>query len=282
MLKKYASLILLALILIASTANAAPWFNRVLVSNDDGINDPRLHVLAEAFAATGAEVIVVAPLVNCSGSSNYVSVYREKNLAVEPRDFGPGIEAWAVDGFPGDCVMLALLQIMADDPPDLVVGGINSGPNLADAWIASGTIGIARLAAHEGIPAIAFSGLSSRDSAKMASVPQWCAKLAMTDHVRDLADGAYLNVNFPMGLDQEIIGATWAETGSKIFHDAFDLTGQDEAGRDIWKLRYWIDDGDQSPDSDVAQHRAGYVTVTPLRVGDSHSLDQGVALPSWR
>lgn len=276
-------LLCLALPAAAAAPGAAPWFDTVLVCNDDGVDDARLRALAEAVAATGARTVVVAPLENCSGSSNYVSVFARKELAVEPRDWGPGLEVWAVDGFPGDCVLWALLELLQDDRPDLVLSGINSGPNLADAWIASGTIGAARLAAHEGIPAVAFSGLSRRDAGKMAAVPAWCVELARSDAVRGLPAGAYLNVNFPMGEDTPVRGAAWCAPGARIFHDAFEDGGTDAAGRRVWTLEWWTEDGEQPAGGDVALHRAGWITVSPMRVGDPLPADPAATpdLPAW-
>lgn len=266
----------------ASRDAAAPWFDTVLLTNDDGVDDPRLHALARAMAATGARTVVVAPRENRSGSGSYVSVFARKSLAVEPRDLGPGIEAWAVDGFPGDAVLWALLQLLRDDPPDLVLSGINSGPNLADGWIASGTIGAARLAAHEGVPAVAFSGLSRRDTLRMRTVPAWCAELAASDLVRDLPSGHYLNVNFPMDPERPIQGVAWCPPGARIFHDRFTGGEPDAHGRAVWNLEWRIEDGEQPEGGDVDLHREGWITVTPMRVGDPLPTGKAPDLPDWR
>jgi len=278
-------LLLLCLALPAAAASRdaeAPWFRTALVCNDDGIDDPRLHALARAVAATGARTVVVAPLENCSGSSNYTSVFARKAFAVEPRDLGEGIEAWAVDGFPGDCVLWALLELLKDDRPDVVLSGINSGPNLADAWMASGTIGVARLAAHEGIPAVAYSGLSTRDAAKMDAVPRWCVDLALSDVVRDLPDGRYLNVNFPMGEDTAIQGVAWCPPGARVFHDRFEPGEPDATGRTVWTLKWWTEDGDQPDGGDVDLHREGWISVSPMRAGDPLPTGAAPELPDWR
>ena len=278
-------LFVVVIILITSASPAAtPWFSRVLVTNDDGIDDPRLHALARAFADV-AEVVVVAPSENCSGSSNYVSVFSERELTAAPYDMGEGITAWVVEGFPGDCVLLALETIMKDAPPDLLVSGVNAGPNLADAWIASGTIGVARLAAHAGLPAVAFSNLTPDAPSMMAAVPQWCVALAATDAVRDLPAGGYLNVNFPRCAADEVAGVVWAGIGDPIFHDTFETGVLGEDGRTTWKLKWWMDrEGPQPDEGDVARHRANYVTVTPMQIGDFKGvlpLEKAAGLPSW-
>lgn len=123
---------------------SAPWPRRVLITNDDGINDIKIIEFAKAFA-TIAETFIVAPLQDESGSSHYMSVIAKRTLEVEPRSLGEGIHAYGVDGYPGDCVIFALFVLMKDKPPDLVISGINGGPNLGADWIASGTIGAAGL-----------------------------------------------------------------------------------------------------------------------------------------
>ncbi len=278
--------LLTAVLLLAACAPgvlAEPWFDTVLITNDDGIEAPGLAVLAQAFAEV-ARVVVVAPMANCSGSTNYVSAFQRHELAAEPRDLGPGIEAWAVDGFPGDCVLLAITGIMADAPPDLVVSGVNTGPNLADAFLASGTIGAARLAAQHGLRAVAFSNLKSRDPSMMAAVPRWCVRLAQDEVVRGLGDREYLTVNFPRGPADEVKGVCWAAPGGQVFHDVFEIAGEDDQGRRVWRQRWWFDDGDDQPaDGDVARQRAGWITVTPMRLGDLDRprLEAAGTLPPW-
>ena len=111
-MKRILSAVALLVFCAGNVPAAEPWFTRVLITNDDGIDDPRLVALARAFAEV-AEVVVVAPLANCSGSTNYVSAFQRHEVSVEPRDLGAGIEAWGVDGFPGDCVLLAITGLMA-------------------------------------------------------------------------------------------------------------------------------------------------------------------------
>ena len=107
---------LLIVLFLVIAAPAFAWPERVLITNDDGIDNPRLAALARAFAEV-AEVVVVAPADNCSGSTNYVSAFQRSAVTVEPVDMGEGIAAWGVDGFPGDCVILATSGFLPDDPP---------------------------------------------------------------------------------------------------------------------------------------------------------------------
>lgn len=277
-------LIVAVLGIVSSVATATePWFKRVLVTNDDGIDNPRLQVLARAFAEV-AEVVVVAPMANCSGSTNYISGGKDGQLIAQRRDLGPAITAWAVDGFPGDCVLLALTGIMAGHPPDLVISGVNSGPNLSDAYLASGTIGAARLAAQLGYPAIAFSNLPVKDATMVEAVPRWSLDLAMSDAAAGLEPGEYLSVNFPRGPADQVRGWCWAPLGAQVFNDEFQPVGEDAQGNSIWRYRYWFTDDEEQPGAgDVARHRDGWITVSPMRLGDldETALQAGEALPRW-
>ena len=273
-----ALLALLCLNAAPAAAEKTPWFGRILISNDDGIDNPRLMALVEAFAPH-CEVWVVAPLENCSGSSNYCSAFSRRVMAVEPRDLGPGVRAWGVDGYPTDCVIFALTTLMKDTPPDLVLSGVNSSPNLSDAWLASGTIGVVRTAAHMGVPAVAFSGLRE-DAAMMEAVGDWAYRFCLSDEVRGLDGAAYLSVNIPRTSPDEIAGVRWAPPAAPTYFNWFEPDGEDESGRALWRLR-WRRDNDRPIDTDQGLHNAGYITVTPLRVGE-YDAEAGGDLVPWR
>ena len=172
--------------------NSGTWPKRILITNDDGIDNVRIKLLARAFAKI-SETYVVAPLQDRSGSSNYSP--RNYKLLVESRMLGEGIHAYGVDGFPADCIMLALFGLMRDKPPDLVISGINSSPNLGEGWFGSGTIGAARMAALLGIPAIAVSsGLHTDTPDALNSAISWVVRLTQSDLVRKLNPPQYLTL----------------------------------------------------------------------------------------
>ena len=266
-----------------SSAPEALWFSRVLISNDDGIANPRLQALVDAFAPH-CEVWVVAPLVNRSGSSNYCSVFSQRVLAVEPRDLGEGVRAWGVDGYPADCMLLALTTLMRDSPPDLVLSGVNSSPNLGDGWLASGTIGVVRTAAHRGFKAVAFSGLRE-DEEMMAAVGAWALEFCRSDLVRDLGPDRYLTVSFPRVSPAEIAGVRLARRAHTTYVNWFEPDGEDEAGRALWRLRY-TRDHDQPAGTDQQLYNENYITVTPMKVGEfdtaHHEALIETSLTPWR
>src|SRR3990172_5157641 len=122
---------------------------RILLSNDDGYFAPGLACLAEALAAM-AEVVVVAPERDRSGASNSLTLDRPLALRRAANGF------YYVNGTPTDCVHLAVTG-MLDTQPDMIISGINSGANMGDDTIYSGTVAAATEGFLLGIPAIAVS-----------------------------------------------------------------------------------------------------------------------------
>ena len=181
---------------------------RVLITNDDGILAPALQVLREVVERT-CDTVVVAPDREQSAASHALTLNRPLRLnEIKPRTF-------AVDGTPTDCVMLAVMGFL-DYLPDLVISGINNGPNLCEDVIYSGTVAGAAEAALLKIPAIAtsFADPSAIDMA-------WGAEKTMTiaDAVfaNGLPEGVFLNVNIPARSENARVEVT--SLGRRTYRD---------------------------------------------------------------
>src|SRR3954454_23081561 len=122
---------------------------KILISNDDGYLAPGVIALANALR-TIAEIVVVAPDSNRSGSSNSLTLDRPLSVYRAENGF------YFVDGTPSDCVHVALTGLLSFKP-DLVVSGINQGQNMGDDTLYSGTVAAATEGFLFGIPSIAFS-----------------------------------------------------------------------------------------------------------------------------
>ena len=122
---------------------------RILISNDDGYQSPGLRVLAQALAQVG-EVTVVAPDRDRSGASNSLT----RTVPIRAQRLEDGL--FRVEGTPTDCVHLAITGLLEQEP-DMVVAGINHGPNLGDDVIYSGTVAAATEGRFLGLPAMAVS-----------------------------------------------------------------------------------------------------------------------------
>jgi 5'-nucleotidase len=164
----------------------------ILLVNDDGIDAPGFRALYRALRrATGKPVLAVAPATERSGMSHAISVDRPLRLTSR---LEAGFFGFAVDGTPTDCTKLALDRLCTE-PPDLVVSGINRGPNVGRSLFYSGTVGAAMEAAVLGLPALAVSrqveATTVEDGAAFAAT--WASKLLGR---REFA-GTVVNLNLP-------------------------------------------------------------------------------------
>jgi 5'-nucleotidase len=278
---------MLLAVVLAGTASpaytAAAWPERVLITNDNGIHDPRIRALAKAFATHG-DTWLVAPNADRSGSSNLVSVRLEHLALTAVRLEKSGhLTTYSVAGYPADCVALGLNGLLRDTPPDLVVSGINGGPNLGMRdWFGSGTIGAARLAALAGVPAIAVSGLDDDDADMVDKVVNWVVAFAHSPIVRNLKPGEYLTVAIPTVAADKIRGIriaprTPSAPGLFAFHRVAQARHDGELA-EVWAVKGTGKHPAPLAGSDAALYREGYIVVTPMRVGE----DDTAAIPGLR
>lgn len=231
---------------------------RVLVSNDDGVDAPGIHVLAEQLAAMG-EVTVVAPDRDRSGASNSLTL--DAPLRVLQMDNG----FYRVAGTPTDCVHLAISGLLEHEP-DIVVSGINNSANLGDDVIYSGTVSAAMEGRFLGLPAIAVS-LVSRDHVgeHYASAARAVRLLMERMLVDPLPADTILNVNVPDLPWEQIRGFEVTRLGKR--HRSEPCQQQrDPRGRPIWWIGLAGDADDAGPGTDFHAVRSGHVSVTPIHV----------------
>ena len=227
--------------------------HRILVTNDDGIYSDGLSKLAQALEAVG-EVVVVAPATEQSASAHSLTLTRPLRIRRHAE------KQYSVDGTPTDCVTLALTKLLEEQPPNIVVSGINYGPNLGDDVTYSGTVAGALEASVFGLPGIAFS-LSTRSDFDFTHAAQFAAELTRRVLETGLPEGTILNVNVPPG---PIQGSRMTHQGIKIAKSEI-VEGLDPRGRPY----YWI--GEQKTSwiedegTDYAAVAKGIVSITPLR-----------------
>lgn len=230
---------------------------RILVTNDDGIYSEGLRKLADALRPVG-EVIIVAPDREQSAASHALTLNRPlRILKLEQNEY-------IVDGTPSDCVNLAVLNLMKAERPDLIVSGINFGPNLGDDVTYSGTISAAFEGALLHIPSIAFSALIGEHFSfdRCAAFAAELVRVSLDEH-KD--PNIILNVNFPV----EFNGVRVTRLGKRIYSEGV-IERLDPRGRKY----YWI--GGAPPvwhpgeGTDFEAIEAGYVSITPLHLDLTH------------
>jgi 5'-nucleotidase len=232
-------------------------FMRILITNDDGIHAPGIAILARValdLAGADGEVHVVAPDTERSGVSHAITLYRPLRLRQTQERW------WACDGTPTDCVYLALNHMKLK--PDVVLSGVNPGPNLGHDVLYSGTVAGAMEGAHWGVPALAISHCTTRES-ELAGIEPLLADILRPLIVAAQKLGGALNVNLPPVGDGPYRGTIAAAIGHRFYSKEVHARN-DPRGR----LYYWIGGAEVTmpdiPGSDCNAIRDRYVSVTPL------------------
>lgn len=243
---------------------------RILISNDDGYFAPGLSCLAEHLARV-ADIVVVAPERNRSGASNSLTLDRPLNLRQASNGF------YYVNGTPTDCVHLAVTG-MLDYQPDMVVSGINSGANMGDDTIYSGTVAAATEGFLLGIPSIAVS-LTGKDLLHYETAAKVAAQLVRRFSGQTHSLPWLLNVNVPDVPYGQLQGMEVTRLGKR--HKAEPVV---KASSPHGETVYWVGAAGKAQDAGegtdffaVAQQR---VSLTPLQI-DLTQYSQMDAVRGW-
>jgi len=226
----------------------------ILLTNDDGVQAPALQVLVRELATLG-RVTVVVPDRDQSATSHSLTLQRPLRIHRHP----DGVVS--IDGTPTDCVLIAFHGLL-DSRPDLVVSGINHGPNMGEDVFYSGTVAAAIEGSMQGVPAIAAS-LVTHGPADFIEPARFIRRLAEALSKREVAHQRVLNVNLPHRPWAEIRGVRLTRLGTRVYSDTL-IEKVDPRGR----AYYWI--GGQEPvweshegtDFHAVEH--GFISVTPL------------------
>lgn len=166
-----------------------------------------------------------------------------------------------VNGTPADCVKLAVGALL-ESPPDLVVSGINLGPNTATNIIYSGTVSAATEARILGIPSIAVS-IGAFADPHWATAAEYAVRAARLVLHHGLPDKVLLNVNVPNLPAAEIRGVKVTRQGDSAYEEKFDIRSDPRSVPYYWAAgHYRLSDDD--PDTDARALDDGYVSVTPV------------------
>lgn len=235
---------------------------RILATNDDGAHAPGFEALIRAVKHLG-EVKIAAPdreRSACGHSMTMRDPLRAYEVEVE------GCQGVKVNGVPVDCVNVGL-TILWPDGCDLIVSGVNNGPNLGFDVTYSGTVAGALEGAINGIRSISFSMAVFADGAPyhFETGEQWIRENADWLTRLDLPDRTFLNVNVPAIAYPEVQGHKFVRMGGRVYQDRV------ERRDDPWGRPYYWQGGvvvmrPDSVDTDVWAVSNGYVSVTPIRV----------------
>lgn len=243
---------------------------KILLSNDDGYRSPGLQALAAGLEQFG-ELTVVAPDRDRSGASNSLTL--DVPIRAERLDN----DVVRVNGTPTDCVHLAITGLLETEP-DLVVAGINHGPNLGDDVIYSGTVAAATEGRFLGLPALAVS-IDSHEPRHLDTAVAVVRDLIRGLQRGDMAANTILNVNIPDIPLTDLRGLRATRLGHRHKAEPIERI-LDPRGRPM----FWV--GPAGPEQDAGEGtdfyavRQGFVSVTPLKV-DLTRHDAIVPLGHW-
>jgi 5'-nucleotidase len=246
---------------------------RILISNDDGYQSPGIEALVAAIREVAERVTVVAPERNRSAASNSLTVSDPLRVFRASNGF------LYVNGTPSDCVHLALSGGLLDFEPDMVISGINSGANLADDVIYSGTVAAAMEGRFLGYPAIAVSLCLSKPTAHYATAARVAQTLVKRIQRKSLPADTILNVNVPDLPWSDLAGWKITRLGNRHKAEPVIKTA-DPRGEPL----YWIgqagSEQDGGPGTDFHAINSRCVSITPLKV-DLTRYDALESLQAW-
>lgn len=246
---------------------------RILLTNDDGVNAPGLKVLEKIARAFSDDVWIVAPTEEQSGAGHSLT------LTVPVRLRKLGEKRFCVTGTPTDAVMMAVAWIMKDEPPELILSGVNRGANLGEDCTYSGTVSAAMEGALAGIPSIALSQSYARegmgDTVPFAAAEAWGEQVLRPLIASALASRTLVNVNFPALPPEEVKGIKVVRQGIRDYGRLKIDKRTDPRGYHY----YWFGLGPMlhtpGHKTDLEAIADGFVSVTPLHLDLTHESSLG-------
>ncbi|PLV60320.1 5'/3'-nucleotidase SurE [Thermotoga sp. KOL6] len=228
---------------------------RILLTNDDGINSKGIILLAE-YLSEEHEVFVVAPDKERSATGHSITIHVPlwmKKVFVSEK-----VTAYSTTGTPADCVKLGYNVVMGKEV-DLVVSGINRGPNMGMDVLYSGTVSGAMEGAMMNIPSIAISS-ANYESPDFEGAARFFIDFLKEFDLSLLDPFTMLNINVPVG---EIKGWKLTRQSKRRWNDYFEERVSPFGERYYWMMGKVIED-DERDDIDYKVVEQGYVSVTPI------------------
>ncbi|MEI7904839.1 MAG: 5'/3'-nucleotidase SurE [Candidatus Firestonebacteria bacterium] len=228
---------------------------KILITNDDGIDAPGIKALAKILKPLGT-VYTVAPSGERSAAAHSITFNHPLRVQHINKT------SVAVDGTPTDCVMFGVYGLLNSKRPDLVVSGINNGPNLGDDITYSGTVSAALEGTLLKIPSIAIS-MGDRKNCKYMAGAEYIRYLCRKILKEGLPGNVFLNVNIPNVARSRIKGIIISKQGKRIYRDMF-LKRLDPRGRSYYWLGGMEPSYEKENGTDFEAIERNMIAVTPL------------------
>jgi len=248
---------------------------RILVSNDDGINAPGIAILEAIARQFSDDVWVVAPADEQSGAGHSLTLTKPLRIRqVEAK-------RWAVSGTPTDCIMMAVNQIMKDSLPTLILSGINRGGNLAEDVTYSGTVSVAMEGTLAGIPSIALSQcIRPNEKTQWATAEKYAPEVIKGLLDFEWPEDVLMNVNFPAFPSDEIKGIRVTEQGRREMVGNNIEERTDPRGFKYYWFGLGREVGVPGHQQDIKSVRERWISVTPLHLDMTHHQAREALVPA--
>jgi 5'-nucleotidase len=248
---------------------------RILLTNDDGIYAPGLRALRKQLLKLGS-VTAVAPATEQSGVGHSITLLTP--LVVQEVVEENSRIGWLVEGSPADCVKLACLELL-EEQPDLVVSGINMGANAGINVLYSGTVAAAVEGAFFGLKSIAIS-LEYSDYPNFDHAAELSVRVISQILEHDPEPGSLFNVNLPELRGGEPAGVRVVPQGVVRYHEGFERRVDPRGRIYFWSKIDYVPRPHEG-ETDLSALGSRYITVTPLRfdLTDRLKLDE---MSAWR
>jgi 5'-nucleotidase len=241
----------------------------ILISNDDGVFAEGIRALASAASNRGHKVTVVCPDQERSATGHGLTL--QSPIRAEKADelFAQNVQAWGCNGTPADCIKLALYELL-NEKPDLILSGINHGPNLGTDIFCSGTVAAALEGTLEGLPAMAVSIASFqwRDFKFAGDLAMDIAEDALT---KKWSNNLLLNLNIPPCSADKMSSLRWTRLSIRHYEEQFSKRKDPRGNTYYWLAGEAVKDlksvgcGPSDWPSDVAQIENSGPSLTPIQ-----------------
>lgn len=243
----------------------------IMITNDDGIQARGIRFLAELVKPLG-DVVVVAPDAPRSGGSAAITC--AEVLRVKRWPDLDGVQMWAVNGTPVDCVKLGAAHVVPRKP-DLLLSGINHGANTGNSVVYSGTMGATLEGCMQKINSIGFSLLSHKpEESDFEACAESMLTIVKAVLEKGLPKGVCLNVNMPAG--QEVKGIRQARSCKGLWTEEY-VRYTDPFGGTFYMLSGdYLNEEPEAVDTDLYWLSKGYVSVVPTVPNRDYDQELGL------
>lgn len=238
----------------------------ILITNDDSVDAPGIHALAETLAPY-ADLYIIAPDEPRSGQSSAITVGAPLHI----RELAPrsqGVRVFTISGTPVDCVKLGLHAVMPRKP-DMLLSGINHGSNSGNSVIYSGTMGAVMEGCMNGIPSVGFSLTHHSMKADFSLSIDFVRQIALKVLEQGLPDDVCLNVNIPAKVTP--VGVKVCRAARGYWTEEYKRYLDPSGNPFFWLTGSYVNSEPDATDTDLHWLARNYISVVPVKPDQSYT-----------